>query len=331
MKLGGFTHAWVIALAFFLAVPAPHSKGLPAEAWQLGPFVRYEGNPILEPRGDTWEAKDVFNPSVWTDGETVWLLYRAEDNTGRGHWNGTSRIGLATSRDGLRFERDPRPVLEPSEEWETPGGVEDPRVTKVGDTFYMTYTAYDAKTARLALASSRDLRQWKKHGLVFPDRGWTKAGAILDTPINGKYWMYFGDEDIRAAHSTDLLHWTVIEEPVLRRHAETEKFDSRLVEPGPPPFLTEQGIVLFYNGANQENVYSAGQALFDRNDPTKLLARTDSPFFEPTPELEVEGQVPNVVFIEGLAQFQGRWLLYYGMADSRIGVAIYDPKGQGAE
>ena len=73
-------------------------------AWQIGPFEKYEGNPILTPQGATWEAKDVFNPAAWTDGETVYMLYRAEDTTGVGRWNGTSRIGLATSRDGLRFE-----------------------------------------------------------------------------------------------------------------------------------------------------------------------------------------------------------------------------------
>ncbi|MFQ5776584.1 MAG: glycoside hydrolase family 130 protein [Terriglobia bacterium] len=271
----------------------------------------------------------MFNPAAWTDGKTIWLLYRAEDKTGIGQWNGTSRIGLATSRDGLDFQRKAEPVLEPTEAWEIPGGVEDPRLVKVEDLFYLTYTAYDGRTARLALASSKDLRRWKKHGLVFPDRGWTKAGAILPTPINGKYWMYFGDSDIRAATSTDLLHWNVIEEPVLRHRAGTGKFDSKLVEPGPPPLLTVQGILLLFNGANDENVYASGQALFDRNDPTKLLARTDSPFLQPTANLERDGQVPRVVFIEGLVRFKKRWFLYYGMADSRIGVALYHPESTG--
>ena len=330
MKRLGFRPAVAFAVVLLAVLLGLFMVALPDAPWQLGPFVRYEQNPILEPRGETWEAKDIFNPSVWTDGETIWMLYRAEDTTGRGAWNGTSRIGLATSRDGLHFQREPEPVLEPSEEWEIPGGVEDPRMVKVNDAFYLTYTAYDGKTARLALATSKDLHHWKKHGLVFPERGWTKAGAILATPINGKYWMYFGDEDIRAATSTDLIHWTVIEEPVLHRRAGTDKFDSRLVEPGPPPLLTEAGILLLYNGANSQNVYASGQALFDRNDPTKLIARTDAPFFEPATEQEIEGQVPNVVFIEGLVQFQQQWFLYYGMADSGIGVALYTPGGEDA-
>lgn len=330
MRVREVPRGWRIGLLLLIAVLASGLGAPGQESWQLGPFVRYEGNPILVPRGSTWESKDVFNPSVWTDGETIWMLYRAEDQTGRGHWNGTSRIGLAKSDDGLHFAREPKPVLEPTEEWETPGGVEDPRVTKVGETFYLTYTAYDGKTARLALASSIDLRNWTKHGMVFPERGWTKAGAILNTAVNGKYWMYFGDEDIRAAYSEDLLKWTAIEEPVLRRRKGTEEFDSRLVEPGPVPIVTEHGIFLIFNGADPNNRYSAGQALFDRNDPTKLIARTGSPFFEPEAEQEIEGQVPNVVFLEGLVKFKGKWFLYYGMADSGIGVAIYDPNA-GAE
>ena len=331
MKVRDSISAGSLCLLVLAGLGVALSAAVPEEGWQLGPFVRHEGNPILKSQGDTWEAKDIFNPSVWTDGETIWMLYRAEDNTGPGAWNGTSRIGLATSRDGLHFEREPDPVLEPSEEWEIPGGVEDPRMVKVDDTFYLTYTAYDGKTARLALATSGDLHHWTKHGLVFPDRGWTKAGAILATPVDGKYWMYFGDDDIRAAHSADLLHWTVIEEPVLRRRKGTEEFDSRLVESGPPPIVTEHGILLLYNGANSQNRYSSGQALFDREDPAKLIARTESPFFEPATTDEIEGQVPNVVFIEGLVNFKGRWYLYYGMADSGIGVAVFDPNRSDGE
>ncbi|MGI9173808.1 MAG: glycoside hydrolase family 130 protein [Rhodothermales bacterium] len=315
-------------LRFLLAVVlvagyagAAYSQKAPeqAVAWQLGPFAKYEGNPILAPQGTTWEAKDVFNPTTWTDGETVFMLYRAEDSTGIGDWNGTSRIGLATSTDGITFERQPEPVLEPTEPYELPGGCEDPRLVKIDETFYLTYTAYDGETARLALASSPDLQTWTKHGLLFPDLGWTKSGAILTEPVDGRYWMYFGDTNLWAAHSEDLIHWTPLEEPVLRPRPGS--FDSRLVEPGPEPRLTDEGIMLIYNSADSALVYRAGQALFDASDPTKLIARSDEPFLVPTSELEQEGQIPNVVFVQGLARLDGRWLLYYGMGDSGIGVA----------
>ncbi len=291
--------------------------------WQMGPFVKYGGNPIITPQGDSWEAKDVFNPAAWSDGETIYMLYRAEDSTGIGIWNGTSRIGLGTSTDGYQFDRHPVPVYEPVSEWELPGGAEDPRIAKIDDTFYLTYTAYDGETARQALASSKDLMNWERHGLILPELGWTKAGAIVPRQINGRYWMYFGDTNIWVAWSEDLINWTPIEEPVMRPRE--GMFDSRLVEPGPTPLITEHGILMLYNSADEGLVYRTGQALFDINDPTQLLKRSDDFFMEPDLETEIDGQIPNVVFIEGLAELDGKWFLYYGMGDSGIGVAVYDP------
>ncbi|MCI0419163.1 MAG: hypothetical protein L0312_08090, partial [Acidobacteria bacterium] len=127
-------------------------------------FTRHDGNPILAPRGESWEAKDVFNPAAIVKDGKVYLLYRAEDRTGIGKWNGTSRLGLAVSDDGLHFQREPEPVLVPTEEYEKPGGCEDPRIVEHDGSYYVTYTAYDGKQARLCLASSKDLRRWTKHG-----------------------------------------------------------------------------------------------------------------------------------------------------------------------
>jgi beta-1,2-mannosidase len=287
-----------------------------------GPFERYTGNPILGPSGEGWEAKDVFNPAAWTDGKTVSLLYRAEDHQGLAGRELTSRLGLARSADGFRFERHPRPVMEATEPYEMPGGCEDPRLVCIEGHFYLTYTAYDGQTARLCMAEGDSLDQWTKRGPLFPQRGWTKSGAILDQPINGRYWMYFGDTDVWAAHSVDLRCWEVVEPPVLSPRP--GRFDARLVEPGPPPRLMPQGIWLIYNSADGALRYAVGQALFAPDDPTRLLRRDDQPLLEPTTSDEIEGQVPRVVFAEGLVPFQGRWLLYYGMADSRIGVAVAD-------
>lgn len=291
----------------------------------VGPFVKFAGNPVLTPGSTDWEQRAVYNPAVWTDGASVWMLYRAEDSTGTGKWNGTSRIGLAVSKDGRHFERMPEPVFVPTEAWELPGGSEDPRIVQVDSVFYLTYTAYDGETARLALATGRDLHSWEKHGLVFPDRGWTKSGAIFDRPVKGRYWMYFGDTNIWAAYSTDLLNWTVVEEPVLQPRS--GEFDSRLVEPGPPPLLTDKGILLLYNGADDDLVYKTGFAIFNPDNPLELIERSSAPILEPTDQLEKEGQVDNVVFVEGLVYFQNEWLLYYGMGDSRIGLAVQQDSG----
>lgn len=350
-------------------------------SWALLPFQKADSvNPVLQPSNQTfldpirkvkvaWEAKDVFNPAVVVKDNKIYMLYRAQDSIGKPE--GTSRIGLAVSTDGFHFTRYPNPVLYPGNdtckkyEWE--GGCEDPRVVQdSAGTYYMTYTAYDGKTARLFIATSKDLVHWKKWGSVFADANsgfylnkWTKSGSIVSaykdgTPvavkINGKYWMYWGDQFIWAATSEDLIHWTPIkmkqgEQPpvTLRNQALTMpelkivvptregKFDNDLVESGPPAMLTSQGILLIYNGRNtKENgdsslangTYSGGEVLLDKNDPTKILQRLNHYFITPTQPYELSGQVNNVCFLEGLVYFKQKWFLYYGTADSKIAVAV---------
>ncbi len=235
-------------------------------------------------------------------------------------------------------------------EW--PGGVEDPRVVESEDgTYILTYTSYDGKVARLCLATSRNLRQWTKHGPVLADTQyrttWSKSGAIVSKlvgdkvvaqKVGGKYWMYFGDTDLFLATSTDLIHWTVEVSAESRKmvtvlHPRPGYFDSRLVEPGPYALLRDKGILLIYNGSNAANfsdsslprfTYSAGQALFQKDQPFKLIGRTDTNFIRPDKSYEKVGEVNEVCFVEGLVFFKDRWLLYYGTADSKIAVAVRD-------
>src|SRR5437016_365994 len=118
---------------------------------------KYIDNPILIPSGHSFDSRSNYNPAAWTDGEKIYLLYRAEgpaDFPGRTF---TSRIGLAVSTDGFHFERMPSAVLEPSELYEIPGGCEDPRIVQIEGVFYMTYTAFVGKVARMAMAVSQDL------------------------------------------------------------------------------------------------------------------------------------------------------------------------------
>ena len=192
--------------------------------------------------------------------------------------------------------------------------------------------APDKKDAQLCLATSTDLIHWQRHGVIIPSfKGkwnvkWTKSGAIAPEKISGKYWMYYladargKDTQMGVAYSDDLLHWTeALDHPVLASRAGT--FDSQVVEPGPPPIVVPQGILLIYNGADDKLVYSTGWVLFDKNNPTEVLARSDAPVFAPKQEWEKVGQVPNVVFVEGMARDGNRWLFYYGAADKYIGVA----------
>jgi len=300
----------------------------------FGKWTRVSIEPILTPKGDAFESAGTFNPSVVKkDGKFV-MLYRAQDR------RGTSSLGYATSDDGIHFTRHPEPVMVSNTPYEKGGGVEDPRLQKIGDTYYLTYTGYnnvdgtaaDKRDAQLCLATSTDLVHWQRRGVIIPSfKGkwnvkWTKSGAIVPEKINGKYWMYYladakeKDTQMGVASSDDLLHWTeVLDHPVLasRRGA----FDSQVVEPGPAPIITPQGIFLVYNGADDRQVYSTGWVLFDKNDPTKVLARSEEPVFAPETEWEKVGQVPNVVFVEGMVRDGNRWLFYYGGADKNIGVA----------
>lgn len=342
------------------------------QSWKLGPFEKEDGaNPCLTPLSNTtfdcpvrgelvhWEEKDVFNPAAVVKDGKVYLLYRAEDKVGK--FNGTSRIGLAESTDGLTFTRRPEPVLYPENdymkkyEWE--GGCEDPRViVDENGKYFMTYTTYDGETARLCVASSTDLLQWEKHGLAFENsyegkykNTWSKSGAIVGrmegdqliaTRINGLYWMYWGDTDIFMATSENLTDWRPVQQEngdlMVAFGPRKHQFDSRLVEPGPPAMITKEGIVLIYNGMNlseaaggdknlPEGTYAGGQVLMDKNDPTQLVDRTEDYFIKPEKDYEITGQVGNVVFLEGLVNFKGKWLLYYGTADSKIAVASFEP------
>jgi beta-1,2-mannosidase len=337
----------------------------------LGPFTKpSQVNPVIAPnpgarfRSPTndsivaWEAYATFNPAAVVKGDKVYVLYRAEDASGREQIGGhASRLGLAESSDGLHFTRRATPVLYPDtdaqrqNEW--PGGVEDPRVVETEDGMYvLTYTQWNRDVPRLAVATSRDLLTWTKHGPAFAKaaggkylRTESKSGAILArlvgeravaSRVNGKYWMYFGVPDIRIATSENLIDWTPLEDAegkaVKVLSPRPGYFDSWLVEGGPPAMLTSHGIVLLYNAGNSgthgdstlpARVYTGGQALFDARNPLKLLQRSNTPFIRPTESYERTGQyVEGTTFVEGLVRFKNRWYLYYGTADSRVAVAV---------
>jgi predicted GH43/DUF377 family glycosyl hydrolase len=320
--------AFALLLIAFAAVAAP--SFVPP----FGKWARLVSDPILSPKGTAFESAGTFNPAVIRkDGKFV-MLYRAQDR------NGTSSLGYAISDDGIHFTRHPEPVMVSEAPYEKGGGVEDPRLQQIGNTYYLTYTGYnnidgagaDKKDAQLCLATSADLIHWQRQGVIIPSyKGkwnvkWTKSGAIAPEKINGKYWMYYladakgKDTQMGIAYSDDLLHWTeALDHPVMA--SRPGSFDSQVVEPGPPPIITPQGIFLIYNGADDKLVYSTGWVLFDKNDPTKILARSNEPLFAPEKQWEKVGQVPNVVFVEGMVQDNNRWLFYYGAADTHIGVA----------
>jgi predicted GH43/DUF377 family glycosyl hydrolase len=358
---------------------AANSLSLVAQSWVIGPFMRPTAGPVIEPnkfyyytdpvtdKRTNWEELHTFNPAATiTPAGKVAVVFRAEDGSGKDEiGQHTSRLGLATSLDGLQFTTEGAPVLYIEDDnqkvHENPGGVEDPRIVVAPDgTYVMTYTqwARDAGQYTIGIATSKDLEKWIKWGPAFSkaDNGkydtlMYKSGGILTelhngrvqaVKLHGKYWMYWGEIKVRLATSTDLIHWTPVLDP--RAHllqvvmaARAGHFDSGFPEVGTPPLLTKKGIVLIYNGKNSTEsgdetlpgdpkiaagAYSVGEALFSSSDPAKLLERTDKPVLTPIMPYERSGQyAAGTTFAEGLVAFQGQWLLYYGAADSVVGVA----------
>ena len=361
-------------LGALLCAAALHAQN--AEPWVIGPFTRpANGNPVIAPRPAStfidpilkrpvrWEALHTFNPAAIVRNGKVYVLYRAEDDSGAMQIGGhTSRLGLAESDDGIHFTRRATPVFYPAldsqkaREW--PGGVEDPRIVEREDGLYvLTYTQWNRKTYSVGIATSRDLVRWTKHGPAFltaasgryANLKYKSAGIVtrfdekkdrlIAAKIGGLYRMYWGEGAVHLATSSDLIHWTPVAgadgNPIELLSPRPGRFDSTFPETGPPPVLTSAGIVVIYNGKNAggekeagggdpnlgPNAYAAGEALFSGDDPARLIAQTAHPVLHPEMPYEKTGQyAAGTTFAEGLVAFHGRWFLYYGCADSLVGV-----------
>jgi predicted GH43/DUF377 family glycosyl hydrolase len=364
---------WVLMLALSSLHTFAQSTANKLPYWAFGGFVRSSIDPIISP--DTtatfldpmsnkqvgWEANDTFNPAATLRNGKIVVLYRAEDKFGVGIGFRTSRLGYAESIDGIHYKRKPEPVLYPANDvgkkYEWPGGCEDPRVAVTPEGKYVVfYTEWNRDIPRLGVATSTDLVHWKKFGPIFKKAYngkffniASKSASILTEVVNGKqviiknkgkYWMYWGEQHVYAATSSNLVDWA----PVVTANGDLKElisprigyFDSDLTECGPPAIKTKNGIILFYNGKNKAgegrdtrfnaNSYCAGQALFDKNDPSKPITRLNLPFLRPMMPFEKSGQYINgTVFIEGMVYFKKKWFLYYGCADSRVAVAVYNP------
>jgi len=338
--------------------------------WDFQTFYKPNENPIIKADSTLtfvcpvknevvkWQKADVFNPAAIIKDNKVYLLYRCEDNPEAFLGGRTSRIGLAYSEDGIHFTKYPTPVLYPDSsdflQYDYPGGCEDPRIVETQDSLYvLSYTSWNQEVARLSIAFSRDLMHWEKKGPAFARaydgkflNQWSKSGSIITkmdgtrqivAKIDEKYWMYWGENFINLAWSENLMDWY----PLLNNEGELkaiveprrEKFDSHLTECGPPAIITDDGIVLFYNGKNSEaedyetdlpkGTYSVGKVVFDINDPEKVISRSDTYLLKPTLPHELSGQYKSgTTFAEGLVYYKSKWFLYYGTADSYVGVAI---------
>lgn len=295
-------------------------------------LVRFEGNPILTPIIEwNWQTRAVFNPAALYEDGKVHLIYRAQSK------DGMSVFGYAVSKDGFHIDENlDYPIYVPREDFEKRikpegnAGCEDPRITEFDDRFYMTYTAYNGDTPpRVAMTwiGVEDFlrRQWnwaKPILISLPDVD--DKDACIVKSRDGKYIVFHRLGNDIWVDVTDKMDFGVNKFLDGKNIAQPrpDKWDNVKIGISAPPIETDHGFLLLYHGVSEPGFkYKIGAMLLDCNDPTKILARTDEPIFEPIMPYEIEGEIPNVVFPCGALIIGEMLHVYYGGADKVIGVA----------
>lgn len=317
---------------------------------------KYSGNPILSPSSaNKWENLVVCNPAAWYEDGKFYMLYRAagDDIEHKIH------IGLAESSDGYNFTRvSDKPVISPTENGFDGGAVEDPRIVKFGDEFYVTYAfrayppgqywknEYDAVVApkhneftpkclkenvgNTALAVSKDLKSFKKIGRLTEPSLDDRDVILFPEKINGKYYMLhrpknyvgkgYGTEHpaIWIKSSDDLMTWNVESKLLFKG----EEWWEEKIGGNTPPIKTEEGWLMLYHGVDKDFCYRVGAALLDLNDPTKVLYKTKDFIMEPETPEEKNGLYKwGVVFPTGNVLVDNTLYVYYGASDQWCCVA----------
>jgi predicted GH43/DUF377 family glycosyl hydrolase len=287
---------------------------------------RFKGNPILEPnKKNSWENYAVFNAAAIYGNSQVHIVYRAMGT------DCISRLGYATSNDGFTItERLDEPIFLPATHAER-DGCEDPRLTLIGDQCLMAYTAYRNHDFpvifQISLTSIglNDMlnRQWnwKERILPFPNVR-NKDALILPRKVDGKYVMFHRIEpSICVAYSEDLKQWHGFKSIMEPRDG---MWDSLKIGAAGTPIELNEGYLFIYHGVDHEKHYSLGAALLDKDNPEKILYRTEKPILTPCEGYECVGQVPNVVFSCGNVLLDDQVIVYYGGADSVLCAANYE-------
>jgi len=288
-------------------------------------LTRSSRNPIIEPRPDVaWEREATFNPGAVINGGVAHILYRAVNE------RGISSLGYAATMDGETIlNRSSEPVLSPNGPWEE-FGCEDPRITEFNSRYYVFYTAFSRRGPRIALASTTDFKNYERHGVVGPDLD-DKDCALFPELTNGKIAVvhriapnieldfFQGIDDIRGSNSywhdyIKHIEANTIMKPLWR-------WEEKKIGIGPPPIRTGDGWLVIYHGVDSHNVYRAGAALLDLENPRRVLARIPEPILEPEEPFERVGLVPNVVFPEGAVMMNNILKVFYGAADKVCCVA----------
>lgn len=320
---------------------------------------KYAGNPVLKPCAEReWESRCVLNPAVIYDdaSEEFVMLYRAAGNDARHQ----IRLGLATSKDGVHFERrSENPIFESGHSEPDGGCIEDPRLIKLGDMYYLTYASrayapgrYWLPEARLTpiftdetdvrgeelpafarenitvtyLAATKDFRTYKKFGRITESSVDDRDAFLFPEKIGGRYVMIsrpkFPDAGVKMpsiwiSFGNDLIEYG---QPELLMTGETW-WETQRIGGGTPPIRTDKGWFMLYHGVDDKGVYRVGAVLMDLEDPRKIIARTKDFIMQPEEEFELCGIYEGCVFPTGTVVKDGTLYVYYGCADTYIGLA----------
>ncbi|MBA3724164.1 MAG: hypothetical protein H0W89_04740, partial [Candidatus Levybacteria bacterium] len=303
-------------------------------------------NPIIKPRtSHVWESRAVFNSAALYEDGKVHFLYRALGESD------LSVIGYATSRDGINIdERSEEPIYLPREPFETPGGkafksfadhfasgggyggIEDPRVTKIDDMVYMTYVAFDGYSEpRAALTSipledflKKNWGKWKTPKLISPPGMVNKSAVIFPEKINGKYVVI---HRVYPNILIDVLDDLNFDDKFLTGHhfipPRKGHWDSKKIGAGAPPMLTKDGWLLIYQSVGHQDPsrYKIGAMVLDKDDPSKVLYRTNNPIVSPDMPYDNDGFKAGVVYPCGAVIKDDNLFVYYGGADTIVAAA----------
>jgi predicted GH43/DUF377 family glycosyl hydrolase len=313
-------------------------------------FTRTIG-PILEPAPTIpWASGAVFNPGVWFEDGITHMLFRAipsgytkfdivdpKSEVQLSGFDGyVSSIGYASSTDGIHFTWRPQPFLSPGTGTDR-YGVEDPRISKIDDTFLITYTALNSPAYEepaetlIALATTTDFVNVTKQGNIGPPVP-SKDTVIFPRRIGGRIAMLHRIvPDIQLIYFDDLEQLYKPPEKVWKDHLSSledcvilrpeQPWEGKKIGAGPTPIETEDGWLIIYHGVDSRHVYRVGLALLDLDDPKKVIARSIEPVMAPETEYERIGDVNNVVFPQGACVVGDTLHIYYGAADLVIGHA----------
>ncbi|MFO7446238.1 MAG: glycoside hydrolase family 130 protein [Ignavibacteriaceae bacterium] len=286
-------------------------------------ITRYSKNPVLTKQDVPFKVNSIFNPGAVKFKNEYILLCRVEMPTGR------SSFVLAKSKDGYNFKVESKPCLTPEDhkefyefvEW----GIEDPRITQMGDKFFITYTGFSKYLPLVMLAETEDFYHYKIHGPISEPSN--KDCAVFPEKINGMFWKMDRPSNdtinyIWLNSSNDLVHWGNY-----KALAEPEKgtWEADKIGGSTPPVKTDEGWLFLYHGVRGfgiSNLYKIGVMLLDLNEPWKIAGKSVEPILSPEEDYERVGDVGNVVFTNGwIIEGNGDVKIYYSGADSNVCIA----------